>query len=37
MLLEQDRITFHKGLEEHGLKPGDAAYDAAVKIYADLQ
>jgi hypothetical protein len=36
-LLKQDRITFLKGLEEHGLKPGDAAYEAAVKIYDDLQ
>ena len=36
-LLKQDRITFLKGLEEHGLKPGEVAYEAAVKIYDDLQ
>ncbi len=36
-LLKQDRITFLRGLGEHGLKPGEAAYEAAVRIYDDLQ
>jgi len=36
-LLKQDRQTFLKGLEEFGLKPGEAAYEEAVKIYDDLQ
>jgi hypothetical protein len=36
-LLKRDRTTFLKGLEEHGLKPGDAAYEAALKIYDDRQ
>jgi hypothetical protein len=36
-LLRQDRETFLKGLEEYGLKPGEPAYDAALKIYDELQ
>jgi hypothetical protein len=36
-LLKQDRGTFLKGLEEHGLKPGEPAYEAALKIYDELQ
>jgi hypothetical protein len=35
-LLRQDRETFLKGLEAHGLKPGEPAYEEAVKIYDGL-
>jgi hypothetical protein len=36
-LLKQDRATFLKGLEAHGLKPGEAAYEAALKIYDEME
>jgi hypothetical protein len=36
-LLNQDRETFLKGLLEFGLKPGDGAYEEAVRIYDELQ
>jgi hypothetical protein len=36
-LLRQDRETFLKALTEFGLKPGDEAYEAALKFYDETE
>jgi hypothetical protein len=36
-LLRQDRKTFLEGLAKYGLKPGDAAYEAALKFYDETE